>query len=386
MLTVGFIPLLDVAPLAVAREIGFAEEEGIDLVLRKAPSWSTLRDWLAIGSVDASHMLSPVPVAAALGLGGSVSSFGVLSVLSVNGATIGVSMDLARKMGDFGDFTDAAPVGRALLDASEGRLRFGVPFPFSMHAELLHYWLGALGELPAPQDLDVRTIPPPLMGAALESGEIDAFCVGEPWGSMAVEAGVGALVLPGKAIWAAAPDKVLAARASWIEDHVELAHRLIRAVWRSARWLSQERNLVTATEILSRREYLDVDAEILDRALSGRMVVTPMGDQRYCPGLVKFHGGATGFPWRSQAAWIGRQLAVRLGLDPEWAKETAAQVFRTDIYRDALSVLPADLPGASAKVEGAVVQPTAVASGSGNLILEPDRFFDCRIFDPGLPG
>lgn len=177
-LSVGYIPLIDAALLIVAQEMGFAAEEGLALDLKPAPSWSSVRDMLAFGRVDAAHMLSPVPVATALGLGGSGVQFAALSVLSMNGNVI------------------------------------GVPFPFSMHAELLYYWLSALG-LPAPQSVDIRTVPPPLMGAAIEAGEIDAFCVGEPWGSQAVEHGGGELLLPGCAIWSAAPEKVLAVRSDW---------------------------------------------------------------------------------------------------------------------------------------------------------------------------
>ncbi|MEM8731548.1 MAG: CmpA/NrtA family ABC transporter substrate-binding protein [Pseudomonadota bacterium] len=382
-LKAGFIPLVDAAPFIVARELGFAEEEGIALHLAKAPSWSTLRDWVAIGQIDAAHMLSPVPVAAALGLGGIATRLNALSVLSVNGNVIGVSTDLAQRMRDAGhrfDFQDPKAAGPALMAAVDGRLRIGVPFPFSMHAELLYYWLGTMG-VQAPQGLDVRTIPPPLMADAMARGEIDAFCVGEPWGSIAVDTNVGALLLPGNAIWARAPEKVLAVRESWAEDAPELAHRLVRALWRAGRWLGLAANQATASEILSRPEYLDVSAEVLERSLSGRMVISPQGDLRVCEAMIAFHAGAATFPWRSQAAWIAERLAARTGLDRETIPQ-AVQVFRADIYRQALAPLHVDLPGASEKLEGAIEVPTEVASASGTLILAPDQFFDGKIYDP----
>lgn len=180
----GFIPLVDAAPLIVAREIGFAEEEGIDLTLSAAPSWSTLRDRLMLGQIEAAHMLFPMPVAAALGLGGIGARLDILMVLSLNGNSIGVSRRMATRMRAAGyefDFADARRAGEALIAATEGRLRVGVPFPYSMHAELLYHWLGALG-LRAPQDLDVHTVPPPLMAEAMAEDQIDAFCVGAPWG------------------------------------------------------------------------------------------------------------------------------------------------------------------------------------------------------------
>lgn len=382
-LKAGFIPLVDSAPFVVAKELGFAEEEGLDLTLSRAPSWSTLRDWVAMGQIDAAHMLSPVPVAAALGLGGIAVRLNALAVMSVNGNVIGVSTELAARMRANGyrfDFDDSAAAGPALMEATDGTLRIGVPFPFSMHAELLYYWLGAVG-VQAPQGLDVRTIPPPLMADAMAKGEIDAFCVGEPWGSMAVETDVGSLILPGNAIWKRAPEKVVAVRETWVDHNPDLAHRLIRALWLAGRWLGQERNQTTASEILSRPEYLNVSAEVLERSMSGRMVISPEGDLRQVPGFLAFHTGAVGFPWRSQAAWIAQRLAVRTGLDRSAVRE-AAQVFRADIYRQALSPLHVDLPGASEKLEGAISDPTEVASASGTLILCPDQFFDSRVFDP----
>lgn len=203
-LSIGFMPLVDAAPLIAASEMGFAREEGLDLRLERAPSWSTLRDMLAFGGVEAAHMLSPVPVAMALGLGGVSVPLSAVSVLAVNGDVIGVSRALAERMRAQGfgfDFSDAVAARAALRAAAGAGLRIGVPFPFSMHAELLHYWLSEPG---APA-IDIRTVPPPLMAEAIAAGEIDAFCVGEPWGSIAVETGVGELLLPGAAIWAFAP-------------------------------------------------------------------------------------------------------------------------------------------------------------------------------------
>ncbi|RYH08011.1 CmpA/NrtA family ABC transporter substrate-binding protein [Tropicimonas sp. IMCC6043] len=383
-LEAGFIPLVDAAPLILAREIGFAEEEGLDLRLRAAPSWSTLRDMLAIGAIDAAHMLSAMPVAMALGLGGISERIDVLSVLSVNGNVVGVSSALAERMRVAGhrfDFADADSAGRALIEAAGDRPRIGVPFPFSMHADLLFHWLGALG-LPAPQALQVVTVPPQLMAEAIAAGEIDAFCVGSPWGSIAVENGVGELLLPGSAIRAFAPEKVLAVRHGWAEAEPGLTRSLMRAAWRTGRWLSEGGNQVTAAEILSRREYLDLSPEIIERSLSGQQVISPRGEVRSVPNFLVFFRGAATYPWRSQAAMIAHSMAARAGLDRANAIEAARSIFRTDLYRQNLRDLGAEMPGASDKIEGALTRPTPVASESGRLILEPDSFFDGYIFDP----
>ncbi|MEM1432014.1 MAG: ABC transporter substrate-binding protein [Pseudomonadota bacterium] len=382
----GFIPLVDCAPLAIAHEIGFAEEEGLSLVLSSAPSWSALRDELALGQIEAAHMLAPVPVAMALGLGGMPAQVDALAVLSVNGNVVGVSKDLAGKLSALGhgfDFADASRAGLALMRATEGRLRIGVPFPFSMHAELVYYWLAALG-MTVPQGLDVRTVPPPRMADALADGEIDAFCVGEPWGSIAVEGGHGALLLPGASIWAGAPEKVLAARRDWIAAHPGLSEQLIRAVWRAQRWLARPENLSTASDVLARPAYLNMSAEIIERALTGHLVVTADGQQRRVAGFLRFFDGAAGFPWRSQAVWMADRLAARTGLDRLEAALAARSVYRADLYRSALAPTMADLPGASEKLEGAILEVTPVASQRGTLMLTRDAFFDGAVFDPDL--
>ncbi|SFB74674.1 CmpA/NrtA family ABC transporter substrate-binding protein [Tropicimonas isoalkanivorans] len=384
LLEAGFIPLVDAAPFVVAHEIGFAEEEGLALRLHAAPSWATLRDMLILGRVDAAHMLSAMPVAMALGLGGVAARIDVLSVLSVNGNAIGVSGELAQRMRAAGyrfDFADAAVAGRALLAAAREEPRIGVPFPFSMHAELLYHWLGALG-VAAPQALRVVTVPPPLMAQAMAAGEIDAFCVGAPWGSMAVENGVGELLLPTSAIRAFAPEKVLAVRHDWAEAEPELARRLMRALWRASKWLDQPENHSTASELLARREYLNVPAEVIERSLSGRLVISPRAEIRAVENYLLFHRGAAAYPWRSHGALIARSLAERSGLDGAESAEAGRAIFRTDLFRRNLRDLGAEIPGATDKVEGALGQKTAVASESGKLILEPDAFFDGFIFDP----
>ena len=383
-LSVAFIPLTDAAPLIAAEEMGFAREEGLQLDLVRAPSWSSLRDMLAFGRVEAAHMLSPVPVAMSLGLGGVASPISALMVLSVNGTVIGVSQSLAARLADAGHdflFDDARAAGAALVAASDGPLRIGVPFPFSMHAELLYYWLAASG-LPAPQSLSIRTVPPPLMADAIAAGEIDAFCVGEPWGSKSVETGAGALLLPGRAIWSFAPEKVLAVRTAWTTDEPDLTARLMRAIWKASRWLGGGGAQTTAAELLSRPPYLDLEPHIIDRALTGRFVVNGQGDTRQCEGFIRYFDGAATFPWKSQAAWIAAQMAGRLGLDKGPSMEAARAAFRTDIYRRVLSEAGAVLPGASQKVEGGITEGTAVASENGRLILSENRFFDGRVFDP----
>lgn len=376
---VGFMPLVDAAPLIVARDMGFAAQERLELNLHRAGNWSMLRDLLDLGRVDAAHMLSPMPVARALGLGGAGPAVETLMVLSMNGQVVGVAPGLARDMratgADF-SFGDAATTAQALRAARPEGLRLGVPFPFSMHAELLQYWLGP--------DVALTTVPPPDMAAAMEAGQIEAFCVGEPWGSQAVELGAAELILSGTAIWSQAPEKVLAARAGWAEAHPDLAGRLMRAVWRAGEWLSEPQNAHLASELLAAPDYLGVDPEIIDRALSGHLLTRQSGHAIRTSALIAFHQGAANFPWRSQAAWIANRMARRFGLDPRRAADAAQAIWRSDLYRQHLADL-AILPAASSKLEGACPVPQTVGATRSSLVLAENRFFDGLIFDPSAP-
>lgn len=346
----AFVPLLDAAPLIVAREFGFADGEGIDLQVEPTPSWSAVRDLLVLGRVEAAHLLAPIPVALALGLGGGTGELDAIQILNVNGNTVTVSRGLADAMrgaGHAGDVLDAQGAGRALAAAAGTRpIRLAVPFPFSMHAELLCYWLERVGASLDGQ-IAVQTIPPPMMADALAVGEIDAFCVGEPWGSMAVESGAGEIALATRAVWAFAPEKVLAARSGWSEAHPASAAGLARALYRAGRWLSEPTNWSAASEILAQPGHVGATPETIERALSGRLVTSPAGSLQTVSRFIEFHAGAATFPWRSQGAWIGDRLARRHQLDPAAGQAAGRRVFRSDLYRRHLAGLVPDMPGAS---------------------------------------
>ncbi|NDW45732.1 ABC transporter substrate-binding protein [Ruegeria sp. PrR005] len=381
-LPVAYMPLVDAAPLIIAQEMGFAQTEGIALDLIPAPSWSSVRDMLAFGRVDAAHMLSPVPVAMALGLGGVSTPVSAVMVTSVNGDVIGVGRALETRLRAQGyefDFANPRAAARALARAADGPLVFGVPFPFSMHVELLQYWFD--GTDLGGTEVTIRTVPPPLMAQALAEGDIDAFCVGEPWGSVAVDQGSGALLLPGNAIWSFAPEKVLAVRTDWAETEPHPLRRLMRAVWRAGQWLSRPDTHTTTAEILSRKAYLDVPPELIDRALHGRFIISGQAEHRDVARFVEFHEGAANFPWRSQAKWMACRLAFRHGLNAADSMARGAAAYRSDLFRAHMPI-EVDLPGASEKVEGAILRETAVASQKGQLTLLADSFFDSCIFDP----
>lgn len=378
--TSGYVPLLDAAPLIIARELDFARNEGLDLSLVKLPSWSALRDFVSIGQIETAHMLSPMPLGMSLGLGGLKSEVSVLMVLTVNGNVLGVSKPLATAMRQEGwktDLTDAQTTGHALAKAKPKGLRVGVPFPNSMHRELADYWLQCFNI-----EYEIRAIPPSQMSQAVAENEVDVFCVGEPWGSLAADSDSSEICLAGKAIWEFSPEKVLGARTEWVEHNPDVAAALIRAVWKAGKWLESPVNHGIATEILARQENLGISADITERALSGYLLTKSRSFGRHVDEFVSFHRGCANFPWRSQASWIGERIAKRRGLNREVIINQSREIWRSDLYRSALEVLTADLPVASDKIEGSLSYPTSVASTKGSLILRPNRFFDGKVFDP----
>lgn len=384
-LRLGYVPLVDAAPLIMAQELGFAAEEGLVFDLVRITAWAQSRDMLGAGLIDAAHMLVPMPVGQAMGLGPALPDFDLVMLLSHGGQAFAISTrleGLLRAQGHPFDFADARAAGLALRRAVPGRFRIAIPFMFSTQLELTSHWLQASGF--ARDEIQLLTIPPPQMAAALQAGEVDAFCVGEPWPSFAVERGIAALLLPGRAIWASPPEKGLVLRRDFTETRPEVTGALMRAIWRAGRWLDAPDHRGTAAEILSRPHYLDLPSELAERGLTGNLMISPGGEFRAAPGFVAFNAGGASFPWKSIAALIASRIAARRGMDPGPAMQKAMAHFRTDLYREHLRPAGAALPGASLRVEGGLASDQVVAAERGQMILRADAFFDGFTFDPGV--
>lgn len=383
VLNCGYVALVDSAPLIIAKELGFAADEGLSLNLLRQPSWAALRDLLSLGHLDVAHMLSPMPAAMSLGLSGAAVQIDAPLVMSANGTVLAASLALTGRLKSFGWRSgDTSPhsVVKALGRLLDSPLRVGVPFPHSMHRLLFEYLVQGLPS-DARAQLTVVTMPPSLMADAVDRGEIDLFCVGEPWGTVATNSGVAELILPNNAIWAHAPEKVLGMARHWHERNDEACGAIMRAVCRACQWLDQPQNRPLASEILARSEHLDLPDQAIDPALTGRLL-PGFGQKPWeISNFLKFHGEATTFPWRSQGAWIGAGLSALYDLDAATATHQAAECFRPDLYRRHLEKLHQDMPGASAKVEGALTDPRAVPSTRGQMILGPDAFFDGKTFE-----
>lgn len=381
-LRLGYVPLTDAAPAIIAQELGFAAEEGLSLDLVRISAWAQSRDLLGAGMIDAAHMLVPLPVAQAVGLGPDLPQMDLVMFLSQGGQAVAISRTIAERLRAIGhpfDFADARAAGVALRHVVQGPLRIGVPFRFSTQAELVFHWLEGCGFGP---DIQVVTIPPPMMADAMAAGEVDAFCVGEPWSSFAVERGVASLLLPALAIWASPPEKGLVLRRDFTAARPETTGRLMRAIWRAGRWLDDPANRGTAADILSRPQYLDLPPELAERGLRGRLTITPAGEMRDCADFITFHQGAATFPWKSVAALFAARMIRDHALDADAATGAAMGCFRTDLYREHLRPAGAALPGASSRLEGAIDAPRLVAAERGQMILRADAFFDGRVFDP----
>jgi two-component system, oxyanion-binding sensor len=389
---IGFIPLVDAAVLVAARELDFAAAEGVELELFRETSWSNIRDKVAFGLFEGAHMLAPMPIAMRLGLGSVAHEAVAPFVVNVNGNAISVSRELAGLMAPRAGLEDAAAVrhllqslGAAVRDLHRQRrapLTFGVPFPFSCHAYALRHCLTHAG-LETGREVEIVVVPPPLMVDALRAGKLDGFCVGEPWNSVAVDAELAEIVLPASRVWQFAPEKVLGLRQEWAEANRDTLFALLRALHRASAWADRPENHVTLSEILARGAYLDLPAEVIERALNGHLTLAPDGRQGLFGDFLVLQRKAASFPWRSFALWIYAQM-VRAGQveHTPGRLEAARQAFRPDLYRAALGPVGADLPNASEKVEGALAGETPVASRAGRLYLGPDGFFDGTVFDP----
>jgi nitrate/nitrite transport system substrate-binding protein len=367
-LKLGFIKLTDMAPLAIARELGFFEDEGLYVSLEAQANWKVLLDRVIAGELDGAHMLAGQPLAATIGYGTQAHIVTPFS-MDLNGNAITVSNAVWAEMRPHvpqdADGRPIHPISAASLkpvvDATRARgepFNMGMVFPVSTHNYELRYWLAAGGVHPgfySSDDVAGQTLaeallsvtPPPQMPATLEAGTILGYCVGEPWNQQAVFKGVGVPVITDYEIWKNNPEKVFGVTAGFAETNPNTVLALTKALIRAAIWLDADAdaNRRAAVEILARPEYVGADVEVIANSMTGTFEYEK-GDARPVPDFNVFFRYFATHPYYSDAVWYLTQMRrwgqIEESKSDAWFDEVARSVYRPDLYFAAARALVDD--------------------------------------------
>lgn len=366
-LTFGFIKLTDMAPLAVAYEKHYFEDEGLYVKLESQANWKVLLDRVIDGELDGAHMLAGQPLGATIGIGTKADIITAFS-MDLNGNAITVSNEvwdqMKPKLSKTSDGKIAHPIKADALkpviqqyNAEDKPFKMGMVFPVSTHNYELRYWLAAGGINPgfyAPEkgdnsgtakaDVLLSVTPPPQMPATMEAGTIHGYCVGEPWNQQAVIKGIGVPVVTDYEIWKNNPEKVFGVSKVWAEKNPNTHLRIVRAMIRAAYWLDEEnnKNRKEAVSILARSEYVGADKNVIANSMTGTFEYEK-GDKRDIPDFNVFFRHNATYPYYSDAIWTLTQMR-RWGQIPQykpdsWYMDIAKKVYRPDIYKIAAQSL-----------------------------------------------
>ncbi len=363
----GFIKLTDMAPIAIAYEKGFFEDEGLYVTVEAQANWKVLLDGVIDGRLDGAHMLAGQPIAATIGYGTKAEIITPFS-MDLNGNGITVSNDVWTLMKpNIPKMSDGRPVHPIKADAlkpvvtkfhEEGKpFKMGMVFPVSTHNYELRYWLAAGGIHPgyyAPHKGDtsgqinaealLSVTPPPQMPATLEAGTIHGYCVGEPWNQQAVFKGIGVPVVTDYEIWKNNPEKVFGISAEFARKYPNTTIRLTRALIRAAKWLDENDNANRreAVKILSKSEYVGADQDVIANSMTGTFEYEK-GDKRAVPDFNVFFRYNATYPYFSDAIWYLTQMRrwgqISEDKSDQWYKDVATKVYRPDIYQKAAESL-----------------------------------------------
>ncbi|KTG16197.1 MULTISPECIES: CmpA/NrtA family ABC transporter substrate-binding protein [unclassified Guyparkeria] len=369
-LTFGFIKLTDMAPLAIAYEKGFFEDEGLYVTLEAQANWKVLLDGVITGELDGAHMLAGQPLAATIGYGTEAEIITPFS-MDLNGNGITLSNDVWEEMlpnlPKRDDGKPAHPIKADYLkpvvdrrNAAGEPFKMGMVFPVSTHNYELRYWLAAGGIHPGyydpsngdtsgliDADAQLSVTPPPQMPATLEAGTISGYCVGEPWNQQAVFKDIGVPVITDYEIWKNNPEKVFGITREFAEKYPNTTVRLVKALIRAAKWLDADGNAnrPEAVEILSRPNYVGADEEVIANSMTGTFEYEK-GDERPVPDFNVFFRYNATYPYYSDAIWYLTQMRrwgqIAEHKSDDWYMQTAKQVYRPDIYAQAAKELIAE--------------------------------------------
>lgn len=363
-LTLGFIKLTDMAPLAVAKELGYFEDEGLYVTLEPQANWKVLLDRVITGELDGAHMLAGQPLAATIGFGTKAHIVTPFS-MDLNGNAITVSNAVWEMMKPNVAMEGGKPVHPIKADAlkpvveafkAEGKtFNMGMVFPVSTHNYELRYWLASGGIHPGfysesdvsgqiKADALLSVTPPPQMPATLEAGTIVGYSVGEPWNQAAVFKGIGVPVITDYEIWKNNPEKVFGLTKEFTEEYPNTTLALTKALIRAAMWLDENENAnrVEAVEMLAKSEYVGADVAVIANSMTGTFEYEK-GDKRDVPDFNVFFRYFASYPYYSDAVWYLTQMRrwgqISEARDDSWYAETAKSVYLPEIYLQAARML-----------------------------------------------
>ncbi len=336
---IGFIPLTDCASVVMASVLGFDKKYGVKFVLSKEASWAGVRDKLANGDLDAAHVLYGLLYGVQMGIGGQKKDMAVLMSLNNNGQAITLSKKLADKGAVDG------PSLAKLMQTDKREYTFAQTFPTGTHAMWLYYWMAANGINPM-KDAKVITVPPPQMVANMRVGNMDGFCVGEPWGHRAIMDGVGITATTTQDIWKDHPEKVLGSTLEFAKKYPNTCRAMMAAILDAGKWIdSSLANKNKMAEVIADKSYVNTSKDAIDQRIMGRYqngLGKTWDDQNY----MKFYNdGAVNFPYLSDGMWFMTQHR-RWGLlkeDPDYLA-VATSVNQIDLYKDAAAMTKTPVP------------------------------------------
>jgi len=350
---IGFIPLTDCASVVMASVLGIDQKYGVKIVPSKEASWAGIRDKTINGELDFSHLLYGLVYGVHLGVGGPKKEMAVLATLNRNGQAITLSKKLAEK-----GAVDGASLAK-LMQTDKREYTFAQTFPTGTHAMWLYYWMAAHGINPL-KDSKVITVPPPQMVANMRVGNMDGYCVGEPWNHRAIIDGIGVTATTTQDIWKDHPEKVLGTTAEFAKKYPNTCRAVTAAILEASKWIDAGlQNKTKMAETIADKAYVNTSVDAINQRILGRYQ-NGLGKTWDDANHMKFYDdGNVTFPWLSDGMWFLTQHK-RWGLlkdHPDYLA-VAKQINQIDIYKDAAAAakapVPKDLMRASKLMDGTV--------------------------------